>query len=218
MLALAEDAYPAPAPVPRNIPDDILAALVADEVVDLTGDETFVFRGLDAERRSRIEDVSRGYRGGKARATTGHRDDRGRWIPDAGPDAGHSNGNAGPRTLDVPLVGVAGAPTLVSSVTSQTRRDETSTGGVTSSHTPRTESESETARATSTPPGVARAQSEVGGGRYGTPDVPTCRDPKAHGSDWRYIVGVGWKCLVCDGERPDEPSFREKARDAGATL
>jgi len=231
LLALAEDAYPAPAPLPRTIPDGTLAFLVADEVVDMADDESFVFHGLDAERAYRNDEVSRGYHGGLIRAQTGRRDRLGRYVPGtlvngAGPDAGHSRSDAGTTTLDPTLADDAGQTTLDASVSTQTRQDKTRTESVPTAHT-LSPSESPSARGRASadpagsppdPAGIGVARTEVGGGKYGPPRSPTCRDPDAHGSSQRYYAGVGWKCRLCDVEQPGAKSFRERARDAGADL
>jgi hypothetical protein len=215
--AMAANAvYPASFTMPREVDDDEVVRLVADGILDEVGGGRYVFHGL-ARLRGRLE--SRGTHGGMVRAVTGSRDGLGRFVP-ASDDAGqHLNGDAGP-TLDVQRSDSAGRSSDPSNRPDKTR------GGVPTAHTPSYTGTFPRASAPADPPtgsppdpaGVGVARSEVGGGRYGAPDVPTCSDPATHGSDWRYYVGVGWRCLTCDAEKPGEPSFREKARDAGAKL
>jgi hypothetical protein len=240
-LTEAEGMYPAPFEVPRIVTDEQVAALVDDGVLDPVAEDQYAFHGLDRERSGR---TSRGRAGGLARARAGHRSVAGRFAGGTlVRDAGHSRSNAGDDAGDdagsPALVNGAGdrpasssvepanagdvAGSLVTSVASETdRRDSATTSRAVSDsgYTPRARarSTSDAREVSPDPAGVGVARSEVGGGRYGTPDVPTCTSPDAHGSDWRYYVGVGWRCLACDAESPGEPSFREKARDAGATL
>lgn len=220
--------HPAPFTIPREVTDDEVAALSADGILDEVGAGRYTFHGL-AKLRGAME--SRGKHGGLIRAATGPRDDSGRYVPTlvngAGADAGRSRSdagndagrNAGPPSSVAKTLGVQRS-------TQESREDETR-GRATTSRASSRDSESTVApvRATADPRGVSPdpagigvARSDVGGGRYGTPNVPSCLDPVAHGSDWRYYVGVGWKCLTCDAEGPGDRSFREKARDHGAAF
>lgn len=222
--AMAANAvYPASFGIPREVSDDEVEALTADGILDPAGDGRFAFHGL-AKLRSETE--SRGLHGGLIRGRTGQRDDSGRFVPassgNAGPDAGHTNGTA-------PADAGRGRwhSTLVTSVTTQEKRKDES---VATPHTLESV-DSTIARAGkagasvdpagSTPPdpaGIGVSRAEVGGGRYGTPNAESCHYPDDHRSEWRYTVGVGWQCLVCDVEKPGAKSFREKARDHGADL
>src|SRR5262245_3359955 len=101
-LIAADRFFPAPAPLPRGIPDEVRAALVNDGVLIVDeDDDSYRFQGLAAQRAAV---VNRGFRGGVARAATGIRDEAGRWRPDAGrttlDDAGLLNGDAGDPSLD----------------------------------------------------------------------------------------------------------------------
>jgi hypothetical protein len=232
-LMAARAVWGLPFTPPREVADELVAMLIADDVLDPVGTGLYTFHGLDAELNGQ---ASRGRSGGLARAKHAPRIG-GRFAGgDAGRDAGGSRSDAG-GSLVADAGAVAGTsddPSPASLVvagdqrTSEYSREQNSRGGANTSRAPSTSSSTgprASARPTPDarevspdPAGVGVARSEVGGGRYGTPDVPTCSDPATHGSDWRYYVGVGWRCLVCDAERPGEPSFREKARDAGAKL
>ena len=55
LLLVAEMAYPAPAMLPRCVPDESVAALVAKELVDVLTGDRYSVRGLAKEREKRSE-------------------------------------------------------------------------------------------------------------------------------------------------------------------
>ena len=55
LLLVAEMAYPAPAMLPRCVPDESVAALVSKELVDVLSGDRYSIRGLAAEREKRSQ-------------------------------------------------------------------------------------------------------------------------------------------------------------------
>jgi hypothetical protein len=90
LLAIADGMFPAPAPLPRRVREDALAALTASGLIRIAADDTFQVAGLRKEREGR----GMGRRaGGLARAASAARASDGSFLP--GHDAGQNAGNAG---------------------------------------------------------------------------------------------------------------------------
>jgi hypothetical protein len=89
LLAIADGMFPAPAPLPRRVRVDALAALTAAGLIRVAVDDTFQVAGLRKEREGR----GMGRRaGGLARAASAVRASDGSFLP--GHDAGENAGNA----------------------------------------------------------------------------------------------------------------------------
>lgn len=208
LLDVADAIWPMLAPVPRGVPDDVLTALVADEVIDVEADR-FRFHGLDAERNGR---VSRGYHGGKVRAATAARDSLGRLLAkDAGADAGHSRSDAGADAgadagpaMPVPtLVTNAGRPATQRTEPSNRDASPSLRSGLASSSRSITH-----ARVAAS----ARARPDP------SPEDIDCDDYVGHKASRQWWgEDIGWRCQICEKRRADEgPSFRERiARYSG---
>ena len=105
LLIAADSTYPAPAPLPRGLPDDVLATLTELEVLVILRGSHYRIKALQSERERRKTGRAAG---GHARVAGAQRDERGRLLAGAvagvaglaGSDAGSSNGpaTAGPAS------------------------------------------------------------------------------------------------------------------------
>ena len=202
----------APFALPRSVPDEVVAALIADDVLDPHGEGLYLFHGLDRELNGQRH---RGVAGGRARAVQAERDPAGRFAPSLDTDAGHSRSDAGP-SLDRVAGRPAGTPSLDVQRPSEERREEERYGGVTTSHTPVPDSgitPRATPRARPTPAAAGSPAPAAGG------TSPTCRDPEGHAERQRYWVGIGVRCEVCDVGTGDDlgSRFRDRVPRPGST-
>jgi hypothetical protein len=96
LLIAADSTYPAPAPLPRRLPDDVLEVLVDREIIVVVRGDMYRVKALQAEREGRA--TGRAI-GGKARVAGAQRNEQGRFVAgetlgvagDAGVIAGSSN-------------------------------------------------------------------------------------------------------------------------------
>ncbi len=93
LLIAADSAYPAPAPLPRGLPDDVLATFTELEVLVVLRGSHYRVKALQSEREGRKTGRAAG---GHARVAGAQRDEHGRFLAgaDAG-DAGHAGADAG---------------------------------------------------------------------------------------------------------------------------
>jgi hypothetical protein len=191
LLARANATYPLNADLPRQLPADVEAALVAAEVIDVTADGTFRFHGL-SHLRGQVR--NRGVAGGKVRASLAARDPRGRFDAgtssagsDAGGDAGKSNVDAGGDA------GSSAGPAFAGPFAGVQRSSEENRLDV------------------RTPTASTSDLFSVAGARDDDSDRVDCDDYAAHASQHVWINGVGWKCGICEKARASgSPSFRDR--------
>jgi hypothetical protein len=89
LLIAADSAYPAPAPLPRGLPDDVLHDFTELAILIVIRGSHYRVKALQSEREGRATGRAAG---GRARVAGAQRDEHGRFL--AGEDAGHA-GDAG---------------------------------------------------------------------------------------------------------------------------
>lgn len=194
LLINAQRMYPAPAPLPRSLPVELEAQLVALGVIEPIGSEAYRFHGLEDLRTA---EAPRGQAGGTARARSGHRDRFGRWLPDAGHMLDNGSVNAGESARADVLVTGAGVPAnnLAGQPASQPL-DETR--------------RADAIRVSSDPRAPAHASARA---REAEPDPAAieCDAYSEHRAEHRWIAGIGWRCMICERARAQlEPTFTER--------
>jgi hypothetical protein len=205
LLLPADRAWPGLADLPRSVPDDVLDVLVADEVIDLVGESSYRFHGLDNERNGRR---SRGYQGGKVRATSAPRDAGGRFA--AG--AGYSSVDAG-STLDDDAGSNAGNERWTPSEPANLTEPKDTDDDLQSSSSVSVPGESPARGRARGEPGVPLVLQARDHPNQGSIE---CSDYQGHAQDHRWIEGVGWRCLACERVRAqDDLTFSEKVARAG---
>lgn len=236
LLILASQTYPAAAPFPRSITDDVVEALVEDGVIDRVGDDRYRMHGL---ARLRGQVTRRGIAGGLARARAGARDNAGRYRgghagpadgevagPVAGRSAGELNGDAGrgagALTLEDTLVQRqrSGAGPAHAGTSDLVQRPSDVDVDIDLEPDPSKGQGSRSLSTTPPPRAPAREGDEAGGPvSFGTTrghranapaTLDTCDDPKAHRPQWAFMAGT-WRCPLCVAARREtEPSFAER--------
>jgi hypothetical protein len=188
LLMAADAAWPGPAELPRGADPDMVARLVAEEVIDVE-DDLYHFHGLDEERRGRAK---RGQIGGFVRAAMADRDSLGRFAGTS-LDAAHTNGAVEPVEA-IAGTSASGPASPASQPASPPARREAGEAGA---HPPRAPAR------TSAPARDPRPD----------PSRIACRDYDAHRAEHHWWgAGIGWKCSICEREDGESgQTFRERA-------
>jgi hypothetical protein len=214
LLVGADRWFPAPAPWPRSIPQDLADALVGSGAIDPATD------GYQVHGMARLRALGGlASIGGRARAAQAARDEHGRMLAGANrldQPAGGSGSEIAPSRL-VPAGGGDQRP-------SDTHTPTTAGDPSLQSGSPAVGTPVENARATQT--AVAVLEPTVEGdleadgyrrelAKFG-PDDARCLDVSGHLTAHHYFHGIGWKCLPCDQAEADRAgSFRSRVDAAG---